>query len=112
MEHSLSPQCCWPGAGVAGYVYVCGVSWNTLRDVKETGSKTETSKKGDGGPRRVMVVEGRRPLTKELGAGAVFVALPPSADPAEDVHTCTSLAARRIAFPLGNQCWQINVLVP
>lgn len=52
-----------------------------------------------------MVVEGGRPLTKELGAGAVSVVLPPSADPAEDVHPRTGwakLAVQGVDFPLGN----------
>ena len=42
-----SPQCCWPGIGVAGHVHLCGVSWNALRDIKEPGRKMKKSKNGE-----------------------------------------------------------------
>lgn len=58
---SPSPECCLLGTCVVGLVYVWEFSWNILGDIKKTGWN----------PRRVMVMEGRRPMTKEPGAGAL-----------------------------------------
>lgn len=42
----LLTRCCCPGASMMACVYVCGVSWNPLRDIKEPGKKHRDIQEG------------------------------------------------------------------